>query len=113
MNTNNQEAFNKRIPFYLDESNNLKVANNKYSTYTHVKWFAEIGVPYLFTIRGYYYPDIKYVSVYWNDFEIPNMTLPYLTYLFEHFSEAECIGIGCNKGKVGEIWEPKLKVYNK
>lgn len=49
--------------------------------------------------------------LYWNDFEIPNITTAVFSYLFEYFPQIKWIGLGCHKGKVGEIWMPKLKIY--
>ena len=35
----------------------------------------------------------------------------FFCYIFEHFTNIKWIGIGCEKGKPGEIWQPKLKVF--
>ena len=45
-----------------------------------------------------------------DDYEIPNVVTALFTYLFEYFPTVKWIGLGCHKGKVGEIWKPKLVI---
>lgn len=106
------EFHNNRTPFYIDnETLLIKMASNKYKDWTHVKWFNEINYPFLHTIRGYFIEgEDPHIIIYWNDFEIPNANFSLLSYLFEYFPTIKWIGVGCNKGKVGEEWKPKLKV---
>ena len=109
-----EEFHQTRIPFYLDNDTLLiKVpSKNKHLNGSHAEWFNEIDYPYLHTVRGYLYKDCKepHIMIYWNDFEIPNVNVNIFIYLFEYFPEAQWIGVGCNKGKPGEEWTPKLKV---
>lgn len=49
--------------------------------------------------------------LYVNDFEIPNVSAQVFVYLFEYFPTIKWIGLGCNKGNIGEAWKPKLKIY--
>ena len=46
--------------------------------------------------------------LYIGDYECPNCTTLVVPYLFNYFSDIKYIGFGCNKGKVGEIWPPKI-----
>ena len=39
---------------------------------------------------------------------MPNCTLLVTSYIFSYFPDIKYIGFGCNKGKVGEIWPPKI-----
>lgn len=108
---NLEEFHSKRLPFYIHpETLLIRLPAVKYRDKNHVEWFNSEGITYLHTIRGYYYPEDNYVMLYTNDFEIPDMVIKVLPYIFEYFN-CNWIGLGCNKGKVGEIWKPKLKVY--
>ena len=109
-----QEFNEKRTPIYLDiDTLIIKTANNKYSNTSHAKWFSDMGIPFVHTVRGYYMEeeDEKYLMLYWNDFEVPNINVSLFSYLFEYFPEMKWIGLGCNIGKVGEVWKPKYKIY--
>lgn len=108
-----EDFHEKRLPFYID-SQSLLIKFPTKTTHingSHAKWFSEIDYPYLHTIRGYLMEGSDpHIMIYWNDFEIPNVDMPILTYLFEYFPNINWIGIGCNKGKIGEEWSPKLKI---
>ena len=52
----------------------------------------------------------EFVMLYWNNFDIPNITICILSYIFAYFPEIDWIGLGCHQGKDGERWEPQLKV---
>jgi hypothetical protein len=107
-----EEFHQKRKPFYIDSDTLIiKFPTSKYINESHAKWFSEVGYPYLPTVRGYLSEDESYVMLYWNDFEIPNINITVCCYLFDYFTKIKWIGVGCNKGKPGEIWTPKLKVY--
>lgn len=100
-----------RKPFYLDLDTLLvKFPSAKYLNTSHAVWFNELGIQFLHTVRGYYMKteEDEYIMLYWNDFEIPNITSAIFTYLFEYFPDIKWIGMGCHKGKIGEIWKPKL-----
>lgn len=110
----NIEEFHKlRQPFYIDgDTLNVKFpTSQKYRDCSHAEWFSDIGYPYCHTIRGYYMEtEEPYLMIYWNDFEIPNVTILLVPYLFEYFPKVKWIGLGCDKGNIGEIWNPKLKI---
>lgn len=100
-----------RKPFYLDDNTLLiKFPTSKHMNTSHAEWFSQEGISYLYTIRGYYIEN-SYVMLYTNDFEIPNIAAQVLIYLFEYFPTIKWIGLGCNKGNIGEVWKPKLKIY--
>lgn len=106
-----QEFHTIRKPLYLDPDTLLvRFPTSKHMNSSHAEWFQDIGVPFVHTVRGYYYKieDEEYVVLYWNDFEIPNLNVSILTYIFEYFPNIQWIGLGCHKGEVGEIWKPKL-----
>lgn len=46
--------------------------------------------------------------VYSGDYETPNCTTMVALYLLNFFYDAKWVGFGCNKGKIGEIWTPKI-----
>ena len=45
------------------------------------------------------------------DYEVPNINVSVLSFIFEYFPGIKWIGLGCHIGKVGEIWEPKYIIY--
>lgn len=105
-----------RKPFYLDNDTLLvRTPSAKHMNTSHAEWFSSEGIPYLHTVRGYYIPSYdgseEYLMIYSNDFEIPNIICNIFIYLFDYFPNVKWIGVGCNKGKIGEIWSPKLKIY--
>lgn len=109
-----EEFLTKRKPFYLDvESILIKFPDARHSNMTHAEWFADYGMPWLYAIRGYYWKDDtdEYVMLYQNDYQLPNISVEVVSYLFAHFLNIKWIGLGCYKGTPGEIWKPKFKVY--
>lgn len=99
-----------RKPFYLDNETLLvKYPTSKHMDCSHAKWFSEVGQPYVHTVRGYYMED-DHIMLYWNDFEVPNINASVLPYLFDYFPTIKWIGLGCNKGKIGEQWKPKFTI---
>ena len=110
--TDEKEFHNKRMMFYIDDASIIKFCTNaKYKDSTHAKWFSDMNIPYLHTVRGYYVEGEDHITIYVNDFEIPDLNIKMCGYLFEYFPEIKWIGIGCHKDIVGSVWEPKLKVY--
>lgn len=109
------EEFNtKRKIFIIDpDLGILKFPIGKLANVSHAKWFTETGYPYLGTVRGYYWKDDndEFVMLYQNNFEVPNVSFNILSYLFEYLPEIKWIGLGCKKGKHGELWEPQFKCY--
>lgn len=111
-----EEFHKKRQPFYIDDNTLLvKFPTAKHMDSGHAEWFSKDGIPYLHTVRGYYMPGSEehdeFIMLYSNDFEIPNMICNIFIYLFEYFPKIKWIGVGCNKGKPGEIWTPKLQIF--
>lgn len=109
-----QQFHTIRKPLYLDpETLLVKFPTSKHMNSSHAEWFSDYGIPFMHTVRGYYIKneEDEYLMLYWNDFEIPNITTAVFSYLFEYFPQIKWIGLGCHKGKVGEIWMPKLKIY--
>lgn len=105
------EFYKTRKPLYLDDNTLLvKFPTSKHMNASHAEWFSQEGIPYLHTIRGYYIEN-SHVMLYVNDFEIPNVSAQVFVYLFEYFPTIKWIGLGCNKGNIGEAWKPKLKIY--
>ena len=94
-----QEFLEKRVPIWL-EGEDLHI---------HVLMSKKYGYQWLWAIRGYYWPG-SHVQLYQGDYECPNCTTLVASYLFEYFPDIKYIGFGCNKGKVGEIWDPKIIV---
>lgn len=103
-----QEFLNKRIPIWL-EGDDLHVSRpsgtdgNDMHAYLSKKY----GYNWMFAIRGYYWPG-SHVMLYIGDYECPNCTTLVAPYLFSYFPDIKYVGFGCNKGKPGEIWEPKI-----
>lgn len=111
----NLEEFHlNRKPLYIDNDTLLvRFPTSKHMNCSHSEWFTDLGIPWCHTIRGYYYKtdEEEFIMVYWNNFEIPNVTVLLVNYLFEHFPNLSWIGLGCKVGQVGELWEPQIKVY--
>lgn len=107
-----KEFHELRKPLYLDDNLNIKFPDSRHLNCSCAEWFADYGIVWLHTVRGYYMKtkEDEYVMLYWNDFEIPNITASAFIYLFEHFPNIKWIGLGCHKSKLGEIWKPKLKI---
>lgn len=108
------EAFHSaRKPFYIDaETLLIKFPTSRHINCSHAQWFTEIGMPFVHCVRGYYKKteDEEFIMIYWNDFEIPNINASLIPYLFEYFPNIDYVGLGCDKGKPGEVWKPKFKI---
>lgn len=108
-----QEFNSTRKPLYIDSETLLvKFPTQRHMKVPHAVWFSETGIPYIHTIRGYYWetPEDTFLMLYWDDFEVPNVTTATFSYLFEFFPKVNWIGLGCNKKAPGEIWPPKFKI---
>lgn len=104
------EFHEKRKPFYIDSDTGLiKFPSAKYMNSSHAAWFSNDGIPYLHTVRGYFFDD--FIMVYTNNFEIPNVSILTLDYLFAFFPYIKWIGLGCDRGEIGKVWNPKYKIY--
>lgn len=105
-----EEFHTNRVPFYIDSDTGIvKTPSSKFLNDSHAAWFSKEGIPYLHTVRGYIYDS--FVMIYVNNFEIPNVSILIVDYLFAYFPNIKWIGLGCDRGKVGEIWKPKYKIY--
>ena len=105
-----EEFLEKRLPVWLHpETALLHIVSNQERNMNFQEIFMRLHIPWLFTTRGYIYED--HMILYINDYEIPNVNVSLLNYIFAYFPDIEWVGLGCNKGKQGEFWEPKLKVY--
>jgi len=105
-----KEFLEKRIPIWL-EGEDLHVSTpsasdrNDFHTFLAKKY----GYNWLFCLRGYYWPG-SHCCIYIGDYECPNCTTLVAPYLFNYFPDIKWIGFGLNKGKVGEIWKPKITI---
>ena len=104
-----EEFLEKRLPVWLHpETALLHIVSNQERNMNFQEIFMRLHIPWLFTTRGYIYKD--HMILYINDYEIPNVNVSLINYIFAYFPEVQWIGLGCNKGKQGDFWEPKLKV---
>ena len=106
-----KEFLEKREPFWL-EGEDLKIVmpTNSDRKDIHSHLCKKYGYNWLYALRGYWMPDQHFAILYSGDYETPNCTIMVAQYLLNYFPEVEWIGFGCNKGKPGEIWEPKIIV---
>ena len=106
-----QEFLEKRTPIWL-EGEDLHISrpsSNADKSDMHSYLSKKYGYNWMFAIRGYYWPG-SHVMLYIGDYECPNCTTLVAPYIFAAFPDINYIGFGCNKGKVGEIWEPKILI---
>ena len=105
-----QEFLEKRTPIWLEGDDlHISTPSNMDKNNMHVYLSKKYGFNWLFAIRGYYWPG-SHVVLYIGDYECPNCTTLVAPYLFNFFPDIKYVGFGCNKSKVGEIWEPKIIV---
>lgn len=105
-----KEFLEKRMPFWLvDDDLKILFPTNADKIDMHAKLSRKYNFNWLYCIRGYYWPG-SHVQIYQGDYDAPNCTLLVAQYLLQYFPDANYIGFGCNKGKIGEIWEPKYIV---
>ena len=105
-----QEFLEKRIPIWLEgEDLHVSIPSNMDKNNMHAFLSKKYGYNWMFAIRGYYWPG-SHVILYIGDYEIPNCTTLVTSYLFSYFPDIKYIGFGCNKGKPGDIWEPKIVI---
>lgn len=106
-----QEFLEKRLPIWLEDSD-LHIAtptNNVDRNDMHAFLSKKYNYNWLFAIRGYYWPN-SHVQLYIGDYETPNCTTLVTSYIFSYFPDIKYIGFGCDKGEIGEIWNPKIIV---
>lgn len=105
-----KEFLEKRLPFWLEGDDlRITVPNNTDRNDIHVFLSKKYNYGWMFAIRGYYWPE-SHIQLYVNDYETPNITVMVARYLLQFFDDAKYLGLGCNKGNVGEIWTPKLVI---
>ena len=103
-----QEFLEKRIPIWLEgEDLHISTPSKNDSNDFHTFLSKKYGYNWMFAIRGYYWPG-SHVQVYQADYETPNCTILFAQYLLNYFPDINYVGFGCYKGKVGEIWHPKV-----
>lgn len=103
-----QEFLEKRTPIWLEgEDLHVSTPSNMDKNDMHAFLSKKYGYNWMFAIRGYYWPG-SHVILYIGDYETPNCTTLVTPYLFSYFPDIKYIGFGCNKGKPGEIWDPKI-----
>ena len=103
-----QEFLEGRIPIWLEgEDLHVSTPSKNDAGDMHAFLSKKYGYSWMFAIRGYYWPG-SHVTLYIGDYECPNCTTLVVPYLFNYFSDIKYIGFGCNKGKIGEIWPPKI-----
>lgn len=104
-----QEFLDKRTPVWVNpETALLHIVSSQERNMTFQEIFMKLHIPWLFTTRGYIYED--HMILYINDYEIPNVNVSLMNYIFAYFPDIKWIGLGCNKGEEGEFWNPKMKV---
>ena len=100
----------ERTPLYIDnETAQAVIVNNstlKDATFAEI--FSHLHYPWLFTTRGYIKDN--HIILYVNDYDIPNINISLLQYLFTYFPSIDLVGLGCIKGNPGEWWKPRLVV---
>lgn len=105
-----KEFLEKRIPFWLEgEDLHISRPSSSDSSDMHSFLSKKYGYNWLFALRGYYWPG-SHCCIYIGDYESPNCTTLVAPYLFNYFQDIKWIGFGLNKGKVGEIWKPKILI---
>lgn len=103
-----KEFLEKRVPIWLEgEDLHISTPSSSDRNDMHVFMSKKYGYQWLWAIRGYYWPG-SHVQLYQGDYECPNCTTLVASYLFEYFPDIKYIGFGCNKGKIGELWQPKI-----
>jgi len=110
MKLTKEEFLSKRTPVFIDpETGAITLVNNsnlKDKDFAEI--FSNIKISWLDTTRGYLLGD--FLMLYINDYEIPRFHIGCCIYFFNMFPNIKWLGLGCNKGKPGEIWSPKLIV---
>ena len=103
-----EEFLEKRVPFWLEGDNlNVTIPSNIDKKDVHSHLCKKYGYEWIHALRGYWWPE-SHVMIYTGDYETPNMTVLVIQYLFNYFKDIKYVGVGCNKGKPGELWTPKI-----
>ena len=105
-----QEFLKQRVPFWLeDETLRITIPSNSDYNDIHSHLSKKFGYNWLFAIRGYYWPG-SHAMLYTGDYEIPNCTIYVAAYILNYWPDIKYVGFGCEKGKPGDLWKPKLVV---
>ena len=105
-----KEFLEKRIPFWLEGENlRITIPSGSDRTQSHVHLTKKYGYNYMFAIRGYWWPK-SHIQIYTGNYNIPNVTVYVLSYLFEYFEDIKYIGLGCIIDEPGKLWKPQLVV---
>ena len=105
-----KEFLEKRTPIWLEGDDlHISTPSNMDKNDMHVFLSKKYGYNWLFCLRGYYWPG-SHCCIYIGDYECPNCTTLVAPYLFNYFPDIKWIGFGLNKGKIGEIWKPKITI---
>lgn len=103
-----KEFLEKRMPLWLvGDDLRITMPSNTDKMDMHSHLAKKYGYNWMYAIRGYWMPE-SHIQLYCGDYETPNMTIMVVQYLFNYFKDVKYIGLGCNKGEVGEIWPPKV-----
>jgi hypothetical protein len=105
-----KEFLEKRMPIWLEgEDLHISTPSKSDQGDMHAYLSKKYGYNWLFCLRGYYWPG-SHCCIYIGDYECPNCTTLVAPYLFNYFSDIKWIGFGLNKGKIGEVWKPKITI---
>lgn len=105
-----KEFLEKRTPIWLEgEDLHISTPSSSDKNDFHAFLSKKYGYNWLFCLRGYYWPG-SHCCIYIGDYECPNCTTLVAPYLFNYFPDIKWIGFGLNKGKIGEIWKPKITI---
>ena len=105
-----QEFLENREPFWLvGEELRITMPSPSDKKDVHSHLCKKYGYNWIHCLRGYWMPG-EFAMLYCGDYETPNVTVLVCQYLLNYFPDIKWIGLGCNKGKVGEIWPPKITV---
>jgi hypothetical protein len=105
-----KEFLEKRVPFWLEtEDLRITIPSNSDKNDVHAHLSKKFGYNYMFVIRGYWFPN-SHVQLYTGNYNIPNITVYVLSYIFEYFKDIKYIGLGCIIDTPGKIWDAQLYV---
>jgi hypothetical protein len=105
-----KEFLEKRTPIWLEgEDLHISTPSSSDKNDFHAFLSKKYGYNWMFCLRGYYWPG-SHCCIYIGDYECPNCTTLVAPYLFNYFPDIKWIGFGLNKGKIGEVWKPKITI---
>ena len=103
-----EEFLKGRMPYWLEgEELRIIMPSNTDKTDVHSHLSKKYGYSWIYALRGYWWPH-SHAMIYTGDYETPNMTIGVVKYLLNYFDDINWLGIGCDKGKPGEFWLPKV-----